>query len=109
MHQARSSDVATSLRGERVQVREPVVDHLRLRGEGQLVDGELTEAPLAALVGPAADLEDHRLTALARERREVVVEVLQELEVDERLDLRGMPPHLRAGDHPLWPNGLSTG
>src|SRR5688500_22589 len=109
MHQARSSDVATSLSGERVQVREPVVNHLSLRRERKLVDGELPEAPLAALERSAADLEDHRLTALARERREVVVEVLQELEVDERLDLRGLPPHLRARDHPLWPNRLSAG
>ena len=89
-------------------MREPRVDHPRLGREGQVSGGELLESPLRALVRSGADLEDQRLTALAREGREVVVQVRQELEVDEEFDGRSIPPRLCSDDHPLRPHRLAA-
>src|SRR5436309_6455831 len=88
MHEACVTETVAGLRCDQAQVREPRVDHPRLGREGQVSGGELLESPLRALVRSGADLEDQRLTALAREGREVVVQVRQELEVDEEFDGR---------------------
>src|SRR6266849_3927508 len=95
VHQASVGKVTAGLRGDGVKVREPGVDHPRLCREREVVDRELLEAPSRALVGAAADLKDQRLTALTRERREIVVQIRQKLEVDEHLDRRALPPYLR--------------
>src|SRR5205814_2888538 len=79
--EARLLKVGGRIAAQRGEERQPVVDHARLRVEAEVIDGELSEPPLAVPIGPAADLEDERLTALAREGREVVGEVLKEFEV----------------------------
>src|SRR5690349_7011319 len=71
--------IAHYLAAELAQVREPLVDHARLRLEAEVVHRELPEAPRAVAVRATPDLEDERLAALARERAEVISEVLEEL------------------------------
>src|SRR5438270_12607491 len=80
------------LAGDVVELGEPTVDHSRLRLDTQVVDGELAECPAPVEIGPAADLEDQGLPALARERAEVVVQVVDEFEVHERLGGRTRSP-----------------
>jgi len=79
------------------QVGEPRVDHVGLGPGGERSRGELRELPDAAGVAAAADLEDERLAALAGERGEVVVQVVDRLEIDVELHRRDHPPPLGIG------------
>src|SRR2546428_12238751 len=81
---------------------EPGIDHPRLGYHTEIVDGELAERPAAIAVGSRADLKDDGLAALARERAEVVVHVVNELEVNERLRGRRDAPVLFVSADMLW-------
>src|SRR6267142_4728485 len=92
MHDPRLAQVGDPISTEAAQVAEPLVDHLRLGLEREVFHRELTEVPGVVAIRPTADLEDQRLTALARKAAEVVAEILQEFEVDVGLDGRTAAP-----------------
>ena len=77
-----------------LQVRYPLIDDPSLVRLAEVVGDEALETPFAIRDVSAADHEDQLLAAALRDRRKVIVEARDRLEVDVELDGGGIDPVL---------------